>query len=320
MIGLSLAIVLSVSPAIEESAALSKPQLPLTTRYQQRYQQFVDAFKKASETSVRLELIDSATRDLTTLLLPHVATGNIQAVFPDLESTVLVDISAVLIEVLQKHPDEVTRADALLSLSRHYGNNRQRELCWETLSFLDEKYGSLKAGDYTFSQEAKRVRYFFETLATGCDAPPTLGEDADGTVFRLSDYKGKVVLLRFWGYWCPACRAMFDYERELVTRYRNRPFALVGVNSDPKSRLKTAQSDRNLTWRSFWDGGTTRGPISTIYQIEQWPTIVIIDAEGVIQYRSRGFTEKQIDAILTRLVGEAEAKTVAKADASAGKQ
>ena len=41
-----------------------------------------------------------------------------------------------------------------------------------------------------------------------------------------------VVLLAFWGNWCPDCRAMFPYERSLVKRMENRPFALIGVNSD----------------------------------------------------------------------------------------
>ena len=36
-------------------------------------------------------------------------------------------------------------------------------------------------------------------------------------------------MLRFWGDWCPACRAMFDYERKLVERYKNQPFALIGI-------------------------------------------------------------------------------------------
>ena len=131
------------------------------------------------------------------------------------------------------------------------------------------------------------------------------GEDADGTVFRLSDYRGKVVMLRFWGDWCPACRAMFDFERQLVKKHKNRPFALVGVNSDSRERLKSAQRRANLTWRSIWDGGDTRGPIANVYRVDEWPTIIVIDADGIIRFRAEGLNEEHLEKVLERFIQEA---------------
>ena len=101
---------------------------------------------------------------------------------------------------------------------------------------------------------------------------------------------------------------MFDYERDLVSQYKNQPFALIGVNSDSMERLKSAQKRANLTWRSIWDGGTTHGPISLIYRVKQWPTIVIIDADGVIQYRSEGLAKPQLSEVIERCVSLASKK------------
>lgn len=98
---------------------------------------------------------------------------------------------------------------------------------------------------------------------------------------------------------------MYPHERSLVKKYKNRPFALIGVNSDAdRDRLKKTLVDKNLTWRSFWDGGSTNGPIATTWNVSGWPTIYVIDAAGRIRYKNaRG---DDLDAALEKLVKEAE--------------
>ena len=56
---------------------------------------------------------------------------------------------------------------------------------------------------------------------------------------------------------------MYAHERSLVKRLADKPFALLGINSDPKDVVKKARKDENLSWRSWWDGGDTSGPIAT---------------------------------------------------------
>jgi hypothetical protein len=67
---------------------------------------------------------------------------------------------------------------------------------------------------------------------------------------------------------------------------QGKPFALIGVNSDPKEKVKAALKRENISWRSFWDGGSTRGPIAKQYDIRGWPTIYVIDHRGVIRYKN----------------------------------
>jgi thiol-disulfide isomerase/thioredoxin len=141
----------------------------------------------------------------------------------------------------------------------------------------------------------------------GKPAPEVVGADADGKKLKLSDYRGKVVLLAFWGHWCGPCRALYPYERSLVARLAGRPFALVGVNSDrDRQALRDALAKETLTWPSFYDGGNM-GPIASQWGVYSWPTLYLIDARGVIRKRVVGVIadEKALDAEIDKLVREA---------------
>ncbi len=151
-------------------------------------------------------------------------------------------------------------------------------------------------------QQVQNVLFDLKNLTVGKKAPDIEGEDLDGKKFKLSDYKGKVVSLVFWGSWCPPCRAMIPHERELVKKMQDRPFALIGVNSDKdKEALGQFREKEKITWRSFWNGaGGTGGPISQAYRVSAWPSIWVLDANGVIRYRHvRGEAmERAVESLL----------------------
>ena len=101
---------------------------------------------------------------------------------------------------------------------------------------------------------------------------------------------------------------MYPYARSLVKSLKDKPFALIGVNSDPKDRVQAAIKRENITWRSFWDGGRTGGPIATRYQVRGWPTIYMIDHEGIIRYKKpRG---PAIDQAIGVLLAKVDGSTV----------
>ena len=95
---------------------------------------------------------------------------------------------------------------------------------------------------------------------------------------------------------------MYPHERSLVARMKDKPFALLGVNSDPKKTLAEVLKKENMTWRSFWDGGNTQGPIATKWNVSGWPTIYVLDAKGVIRFK--GPREKQLDDAVDKLLEE----------------
>jgi hypothetical protein len=101
---------------------------------------------------------------------------------------------------------------------------------------------------------------------------------------------------------------MYPHERSLVKRLESKPFALIGVNSDnSKDALKKVIEKEKMTWRSFWDGGSTRGPIASKWNIQSWPTLYVLDAKGVIRHKWVGAPEdKVMDEEINKLVKEAE--------------
>ena len=99
---------------------------------------------------------------------------------------------------------------------------------------------------------------------------------------------------------------MYPHERSLVKRLKDKPFALIGVNSDPKETVQKAMIEENITWRSFWDGGSTGGPIATKWAVTGWPTIYVLDAQGVIRFKDvRG---EAMDEAVDELLAELEAE------------
>jgi peroxiredoxin len=97
---------------------------------------------------------------------------------------------------------------------------------------------------------------------------------------------------------------MYPHERSLVKRLAGQPFALIGINSDrDREALKKVMKKQGITWRSFWNGGSTQGPISSAWNVRGWPTIYVLDHNGVIRYKNvRGEKmDEAVDALLAEI-------------------
>lgn len=100
---------------------------------------------------------------------------------------------------------------------------------------------------------------------------------------------------------------MYPHKRSLVARLEGKPFALIGINSDSdRTDLKKTLESEKITWRSFWDGGSTHGPIANAWNVNSWPTIYVLDGQGVIRHKNvRG---ERMDAAVDALLKEVESK------------
>lgn len=132
------------------------------------------------------------------------------------------------------------------------------------------------------------ARRMLTGLTVGKQAPDIVGIDVNGEPMRLSDYRGRVVVLKFGGAWCAICRSEYPYERFLVEMYRNWPFALLGVDgSDTQAEARQSRIAHDLTYPAWWDGRNgpdDRGPIATEWNVLGWPTSYVLDADGVIRF------------------------------------
>jgi hypothetical protein len=101
---------------------------------------------------------------------------------------------------------------------------------------------------------------------------------------------------------------MYPHERSLVAKMESKPFALIGVNSDQDRRaLQPVLKQEKITWRSFWNGGSTGGPISSAWKVQGWPTLYLIDAKGVIRLKWLGAPNGDaLDKAVEAAVNDAE--------------
>ena len=95
---------------------------------------------------------------------------------------------------------------------------------------------------------------------------------------------------------------MIPHEKTLVKRLEDQPFALVGINSDSEERYRKERPEMGVTWPSFFDGGSTRGPIATGWGIRGWPTIYVLDAEGRIRFKD--VRDEAMEAAVDELLRE----------------
>lgn len=126
-------------------------------------------------------------------------------------------------------------------------------------------------------------------VSVGCAAPGIVGDDIDGKALTLGDYQGKVVMLVFWGTWCGPCMAEIPHEREMAKKYGNDAFAILGVNCDEdQEAARKVIRQEGITWPNWHDGAPGDGPIVKAYHVRSYPTTLVLDREGIIQYRGHG--------------------------------
>ena len=93
---------------------------------------------------------------------------------------------------------------------------------------------------------------------------------------------------------------MYEHERSLVTELKDKPFALVGFNyGDELEHIQNAAEEKRLIWRSFF-GGEDKETVER-YGIQGFPTIMIIDANGVIKSVGHGPNDKLIEELLAEM-------------------
>jgi peroxiredoxin len=108
-------------------------------------------------------------------------------------------------------------------------------------------------------------------------------KDANGTTVKLSDYRGKVVLLNFWATWCGPCGVEIPWFIDLEQRYKSQGFAVLGVSMDEDgwTAIKPFVADHKINYRVLLGNDT----MAQLYGgLDSLPTSFVIDKEGRVAF------------------------------------
>jgi thiol-disulfide isomerase/thioredoxin len=139
----------------------------------------------------------------------------------------------------------------------------------------------------------------------GSVAAKFIGQGIGGDTVRLSDYRGRYVLLDFWGSWCKPCRAGHPHLLELYAKYKASGFEIIGIADDdrnPDAWRKAVKDDEIGEWKHILRGldmeKFARGDTNYLnypyeisaskYGISAYPTKILIDPSGMIIGRYGG--------------------------------
>jgi len=233
---------------------------------------------------------------------------------------------AILKTAIEKHPAREVQGQATYALGEYYRQTARDEFgppkteeqkegilanAEKYLALAVERFGDVKTTDGKKIADAAgitltRVRNI-PNLKVGKPAPEVSGDAVEGAAIKLADYRGKVVVVVFWGSWCGPCMAMVPRERELAERMKDKPFVLLGVNcGDERNKASTTMASNKMTWPSLWDGSEHDGPVQAAFNVRHWPTVFVIDAAGTIRHIEPD--EKELDAAVDKLVAKVEAE------------
>ncbi len=133
----------------------------------------------------------------------------------------------------------------------------------------------------------------------GRSAPDVALTKADGKAVKVSDLKGRPVVLSFWATWCAPCRKELPALSALAATRPDVAFFAVNVDKDRAAAEKLAR-DLKLTVPLVFDPDAA---VMARFDVVVMPTLFVIDANGTVKVRSTGFNSEEGLAALAAALG-----------------
>lgn len=212
----------------------------------------------------------------------------------------------VLKAVIEKNTNREEKAAALYALGAiHFKNfdasadrvsgEASKDKALDCFQKLNADYADVTIQGFKLADFTAKMLFEMTNLQVGCEAPEIEGKDADGVSFKLSDYRGKYVIVIFWGGWCHACHGILPLMNQTAAQFKDKNAVVIGVNTDIETEAKKALADYQVSFRNILDN-TTSGPNTSIYNLRNFPTLYLIDPKGVIAIKNGS-----LDAMIARI-------------------
>jgi len=145
-------------------------------------------------------------------------------------------------------------------------------------------------------------------LKVGTQAPNFTLKDVNGNNIKLSDYKGKIVLIDFWASWCKQCRLespklVKSFQKYHTSRFGEADgFEIISISLDDNTTdWKDAVTQDGYTWVNVSEGKKWDADIAKLYQVTSLPTNYLLDKDGkIIEKDLRGIMLENVLSALKK--------------------
>ena len=171
------------------------------------------------------------------------------------------------------------------------------------LAHIYEKLGNTKLAEVYYRKSDPKYELWGKLV------PDFSATDLDGKPISLKQYRGKVVLLDFWGVWCGPCIDEIPNLKKVYDTYKDQGFDIIGVSLDDKEAvLRDYIKENNIQWRQIYSGKRwVEDPLAEQFKITSVPSQWLIDRDGkLITHKARG--EKLEQLVVDALKNKAESK------------
>lgn len=152
----------------------------------------------------------------------------------------------------------------------------------------------------TVAKLAEDELYIIRFLTKGRVAPDLVGQDSGKRALSLSAHKGKVIVLVFWNSNVMSADRVVEMTSAMAAKFKDRPIAVIGVNSDPVEKLRSLQQDGTVNWPNFSD---PENKLAHEYRVGSWPLVYVLDGERKIHYAGApgSFAELTAEALAAEI-------------------
>lgn len=179
-------------------------------------------------------------------------------------------------------------------LARQAGNDSLYKELLETLVKSHPDHALAKTADRVLKGTAAGGRYGArratpaDTL-TGKPAPAFSVTGLDGKSYSPESFKGKVLLIDFWAFWCGPCKAEMPNVVSTYEKYKDKGFVILGISLDnekTKASMDGYIKEAKMAWPISYDGQGWQTPVAVQYGVRSIPRAILVDHKGVVRYTS----------------------------------